>query len=644
METSRHHRRRSLRLPQGILTVLVVGWIAAAVAITPSAEQHKSPRLHSSLQPPFLESAADGRIKIWVLFRRDKGLADRSAIDSRLDTLHRIHHPRAIERRALRRTRPGLFDVDDLPLPRAWVDVVRNTGAQIVIESRWLHAVSAWATGRQLERIAALPFVDALRAVAKVERQPVAEGESPGDPGASRGNFYGEAAQQLEQMNLTTLHGQGYTGAGVIIGILDTGFRTTHAAFNDLAHPLVIVAERDFVNGDPETGPEPGDLPNQHNHGTLILGTLAAYQPGVLVGAAYDASYVLAKVEDLTAEYSAEEDFFVAGLEFIEARGGDVATSSVVIFDHYTPEQLDGQTSLMAQALNIASANGLHVCQGAGNGGNDADPSTSTLVPPADAIRTITVGAVDFSATIASFSSDGPTADGRLKPELLARGVDTRTVSPSGDATLTGASGTSLSTPLTAGAVACLVQAHPDWTVEQMRSHLFLTAGDFAATGSHDPLVVRGFGIVDAAAAVNGDCNANGVEDFLDLGAGVSGDCNANAIPDECDVLALHSADLLADGLPDECTDCSAGPGCPAVVSIGAMDKQLSNVVLFWNVSANAASYSVRRDDDPRAAGSTEVDQVSGALSWEDTDALLGATGLAVYVVRGVTAGGVAGP
>ena len=118
-------------------------------------------------------------------------------------------------------------------------------------------------------------------------------------------------------------------------------------------HPLRIVAEHDFVNDDGNTAPEPGDPSGQHNHGTWILGTMGAYLPNSLVAGAYDARFILAKVEDLSAEYPLEEDYFVAGLEFIEANGGDVATSSVVIFNHYTQDELDGMTSAMTATIMI---------------------------------------------------------------------------------------------------------------------------------------------------------------------------------------------------------------------------------------------------------------------------------------------------
>jgi subtilisin family serine protease len=155
-------------------------------------------------------------------------------------------------------------------------------------------------------------------------------------------------------------------------------------------------------------------------------------------------------------------------------------------------------------AVNVATANGLHCCNAAGNAGHDADPATSHLGAPADALSVITCGAVSATGVIASFSSDGPTADGRIKPEVLARGLDTRTVSATSDSDYVGSSGTSFSTPLVASAVACLVQAHPEWTVEQMRWYLTRTAEDYVANGTHDPLYVRGYGIIDATAAARG--------------------------------------------------------------------------------------------------------------------------------------------
>jgi len=154
---------------------------------------------------------------------------------------------------------------------------------------------------------------------------------------------------------------------------------------------------------------------------------------------------------------------------------------------------------------------------------------------------------------IAPFSSDGPTAYGRVKPEVLARGVFTKTVLESSDTGTTQKSGTSLSTPLVASAVACLIQAHPDWTVDQMRRYLLYTAKDYVANHTYDTKYVRGYGIIDAMAAAAGDCNANLVPDATDIANATSKDCNTNGIPDECDIADGRSVDANGNGIPDEC-------------------------------------------------------------------------------------------
>jgi subtilisin family serine protease len=508
-----------------------------------------------------LDQAEDGQVKAWVLFDlTDKGLASAEALEATLDDLASTYHPRAIQRRRLRRTLPGLFDIHDIPVSQSYIDQVRATGAEIRVVSRWVNGISVRADREQLARLDALPFVKVIQPVRhgpKIEPtgvEPIPGGASQGGAAApAGGSFYGASEEQLTQINLISLHGQGFTGNNVIVGILDTGFNRSHVAFNDISHPVDIVTEWDFINDDGDTSYEDGDPENQHRHGTLILGVLGAYKPTELVGGAYDASFILCKTEDTTDEYPGEEDFYVAGLEFIEANGGDMATASLTYSDWYTQADMDGMTAVTTIGVNIATANGVHCCNAAGNAGHDDDPETSHLGAPADALRVFTCGAVDFEGVIASFSSDGPTADGRVKPEVLARGVYTSTVSASNDTEYTTASGTSLSTPLVACAVACLVQAHPDWTAEQMRSYVMHTAGDYVANQTYDPLYVRGYGIVDAATAAEGDCNDNDIDDATDIATGTSQDCNENGIPDECDIAYGTSRDMNGDGIPDEC-------------------------------------------------------------------------------------------
>ncbi len=503
---------------------LLYAWVIASAVVTAAAAQPVrpviSPKIHPTVHGLFADSES---ALVWVFFE-NKGPID---VNAAVQDLPRTYNQRAVERRRLRRTAPGLFDERDLAVHGAYVNAVIALSTTLRTTSRWLNAVSVTADEQQIETIAKLPFVEKIQPVRKLRRTTPLKAAPSRPPGeAAAGLFYGLTEDQIVQINLVALHQQGFTGDGVIIGVLDTGFRTTHNAFNEKGHPLQVVAEYDFVNDDGETGPEAGDLNNQHHHGTQVLGTMAAYLPNGLVGTAYDASFILAKAEDLAGEYAAEENLFVAGLEFIEANGGDVATSSLVIFNFYTQAQLDGLTSVMTVGFNTATANGLHCCQGAGNDGHDADPATSNLLPPADAFQVITCGAVDDLGNSALFTSDGPTADGRVKPEVLARGVAAWTVSPVNDAGLQTVNGTSFATPITAGAVACIVQAHPEWTVDQMRYALTHTADYYVAQQTFDPLFVRGYGVVDALAASQvtppspGDVDGDGVvgiTDFLAL-------------------------------------------------------------------------------------------------------------------------------
>jgi subtilisin family serine protease len=509
-----------------------------------------------------------GPYKVWIFFT-DKGLGSRAAYDAAIAKVAASYNPRAIERRRLRgdnAARGGaLFDERDLPVVSEYVDAVTAAGARVRVTTTWLNAVSAFVTAEQIEPIAALPFVDRIQPVARWAGPDPIDVQKD-DETIERGGGdrlpidYGRSFAQLEQIRVVGLHSEGYTAEGVIVGILDTGFKRSHIAFNQPGHEVDVIAEYDFVDDDGNTAPEPGDPSSQHRHGTLILGCLGSYLPGDLVGGAFDASFILCKTEDTTDEYQAEEDNYVAGLQFIEANGGDMSTSSLGYINWYSQLDLDGETAVTTIAMNTFNDNGAHSCTAAGNNGHDSDPSTSNLIAPADAFRVITCGAVDSGGSMSFFSSDGPTADGRVKPELLARGSSTHTVDPNSDTDFTTASGTSLSTPLVACAVACLIQSHPEWTPDQMRDALFQTADYFVENGSYDPLFVRGYGIVNALGATQ-DCNDNGVPDPIELANGDATDCNGNGVLDVCDIADGTSEDCNENLMPDECDIAPPGLG-----------------------------------------------------------------------------------
>lgn len=481
-------------------------------------------------QPEVLESDAQTQRPVWVYLKpkgHQYGPHAQQVLQSRVSLLHASALPRQTERRQLRRTSPagGLFDVRDLPVDASCVDAISDV-ATLRVQSAWLNAVSVNATPAQIAQLKCLPCVERVEPVRRGVRRDAASTVSTLEhiqegPYAGR-DVYGLAGPQLEQISLPAMHARGYTGAGVIIGVLDTGFRTDHIVFNHPVHPVDIIAAHDFINNDGEVAFQTGDPNDQHVHGTLILSCIGAYEPQRMMGGAYDASFVLAKTEDVASETPIEEDYYVAGLEFIEAQGADVATSSLGYIDWYTQGDLNGVTAVTTIAVNIATENGVHCCTAAGNSGHDANPATSSIIAPADALRVITCGAVGIDGNIAGFSSDGPSADGRVKPEVLACGRSTVCVNPFNTNELVTASGTSLSTPLVASAVACLVQAHPDWTVDQMRAYLFASATDMVATGTHDPLFVRGYGVIDTLGAhlvdyCPADFNNDGGVDGVDI-------------------------------------------------------------------------------------------------------------------------------
>jgi len=493
---------------------------------------------------------------MWVFFT-EKRLGEQAESQRRLGAFVESLPERTRIRRSLRRTAPGLADVRDLPPESEYVAAVRARVAAVRHESRWLNAVSVLADDEQIRQVSAMPFVRAVQPVARAFRRkpldsrPVIDMAEP-QRGANGPAYYGFAYNQLNQLNIVAAHNAGYTGSGVVIGILDTGFNRTHVAFNQTtggAHPVQILAEYDFINNDADTSQQPADPPDQAFHGTAILGTLAAFQPTQYVGSAIDASFLLAKTEDISQEVPLEEDHYVAGLEWIELNGADLATSSLGYIDWYTQANLDGQTAVTTIAVNIATQNGLVCCTAAGNMGHDNNPATSHLIAPADALQVLTCGATDGTGAVANFSSDGPTFDGRPKPELLARGLFTVSTYIYDNVNYYGFSGTSLSTPLVAGGVALIIQARPTWSVEKIRRAVLHTATDFRTTATYDPLHVRGYGLLDVMAAiqfVHSDVNGDGFADLGDVAPLVSALLGENADPNE-----RRRADIDANGRLD---------------------------------------------------------------------------------------------
>jgi len=438
---------------------------------------------------PRLESLlASGPRPVWVFFT-DKGDLERDPVA--LAAAGERLSERARERRARVRGDAPLTSAIDLPNDPAYLVALRALGLEVRAESRWLAAVSVVLGAEDLPRVAALPFVarlEPVRAAASRDPWPVPPPAAPASPRADRLE-YGESLPALEQVNVPAVHDLGFHGEGVVIGMLDTGFDTTHEAF----FSLDVLGAWDFINDDPVVIDEPDDPSGQDYHGTITLSTIGGYAPGALVGPAFAASFYLAKTEDTSQEVPAEEDFWVEGIEWLEAQGCDLVSSSLGYDDWYTFADFDGNTCTTTIAADQAAALGVAVFNSAGNNRQ----TTGTINAPADGDSVITIGAVQLTGEIASFSSPGPTADGRIKPDVCALGVSNHVVSPGSLDDYGTASGTSLSCPLAAGVGALVLCAHPGTDPYTLREALRNTA-DRAGAPDND----YGWGILDALAAV----------------------------------------------------------------------------------------------------------------------------------------------
>ena len=426
-----------------------------------------------------------GFYRAWIFFN-DKTESESTPDNVFQKTLDNLDNRTRMRRSKVRHF--SLVDNRDIPVPQDYIDEIKYTGVIIRTVSKWLNAVSVSGTIEQLRSISDFPFVKKIDPVYGGKRKsPVQRSLLKSSTELGRSD-YGPSYDQLDQINVIAAHEAGYTGAGVRVLMLDTGYYTDHEAI----HEEQVIAEWDFINNDGETQNEEGDPDSQHNHGTYTLSALGGRFDGELYGPAYEAEFLLAKTEDVSQEVPIEEDQYVAGLEWGESLGADIASSSLGYIDWYEFDDLDGMTAVTTIAVNTAIENGMVVVTAVGNSG------AGGIVVPADAENVIACGAVDSDGNIASFSSQGPTADGRIKPEVCALGVSTYCAGVNSTSAYRYENGSSLATPLVAGAAACVLQAHPDWTPQQVREALMMTASD-----PENPDNQYGWGIIDVIEAIN---------------------------------------------------------------------------------------------------------------------------------------------
>ena len=376
-----------------------------------------------------------------------------------------LRHPEAfLSQKALDRRAKYKIKVDkyDLPVTPAYLDGLRQAGVRVVNASKWNNTVLVETSDSTLaDTLARLPYVAAVRRVWK------GTGVSMGAMNPSRRNevtnrrdtlssFYGHARRQVEMLGVDKLHAAGFRGEGLTIAILDGGFYNADCL--DALSQAKILGTRNFAC--------PGvEVYEAQSHGMMVLSCIAANWPNSLVGTAPDASFYLLVSEVGSSESLMEEDNWCAAVEYADSVGADIVTSSLGYFsfdckdDDYKYRELDGRTSAASRVASLAASRGMLLLNSAGNSGDEPWKKISV---PADAPDILTVGAVRADGLNANFSSLGNTADGRVKPDVAAMGEASALLLSDGSVGF--ANGTSFSTPILCGAVACLWQAFPHCT------------------------------------------------------------------------------------------------------------------------------------------------------------------------------------
>lgn len=390
-------------------------------------------------------------------------LKDKAATTYSLEKPDAFLSEKAIERR---RKQHLAIDSTDLPVCRKYVAAISKEGAHIVVQGKWDNFVTVSCNDSGvIARIAALPFV---RSTEKVWTSPGADRPSMATKRDSlvnqltiyRDSLYGAAYQQIHISNGDKLHKAGFRGDGMTIAIIDAGF---HNADRMTAMKNIhILGVKDFVN-------PKADLFAESTHGMSVLSCIGMNQPNVMTGTAPDASFWLLRSEDEYSENLVEQDYWSAAVEFADSVGVDVINTSLgyYIFDdpskNYNYRELNGHYALMSREASKIADKGMVLVCSAGNAGMGP---WKKITPPGDAENVLTVGAIDKKGVLAPFSSIGNTADGRIKPDVVAVGLGADVMRSDGNQGK--ANGTSFSSPIMCGMVACLWQACPMLTAKEL--------------------------------------------------------------------------------------------------------------------------------------------------------------------------------
>ena len=406
---------------------------------------------------------------------------------------------RALDRRT---TQNIALDFKDIPVEASFVtQVTGSAGISVMARSKWLNAIHVRGSQAAINALATFSFISKIDFADKTLNQ-VGRMAKPfklkqtGKSKKTKVDYaYGNSSNQVVMLNGQALHQQNYTGSGKIIAIMDSGFPgvNTTQPFQRLRDKGKILGGYNFVLRD-------SNFYLGDSHGTSVLSTIGGYKDNSLVGTAPDASYYLFITEDDTSENPVEESLWVEAAEKADSLGVDIISTSLGYFDFDNPaydhtyNDMNGTTTFMSRGAEIAFSRGMIVITSAGNSGTSkSDPH---IAVPADAVSVIAVGAVNSSKSRVSFSSIGPSYDGRTKPDVMAQGQAAVVSDALGN--IVTANGTSFSGPILAGMVACLWQALPQKTNQQIKDIILKSSDKFSSPNNE-----YGYGIPDFGLAVS---------------------------------------------------------------------------------------------------------------------------------------------
>lgn len=411
------------------------------------------------------------------------------------------------QRSLARRAKAGSQESDfmDFPVQKQYLEQLKSMGFTLQITSRWMNtALFRSDNPNAISLLMSLPFVrDAKlvkspgiksRFVDKLEFKTTTDVQYSYD-------------RPITMLNGQALHDAGYKGETVLIAVLDGGFMDADRieSLNKLRSRNGIISTYDFVNND-------RNVFESSTHGTAVLSILAGDMPGFIIGSSPGADYILLKTEDVTSEFPCEEDFWAAGAEYADSAGADVISSSLGYYEfddplmNYKHSDLDGNTAFVTRVADIAAAKGILVVNSAGN---ERNTPWRKIICPSDGDSVAAIGAVDENRIIASFSSAGFTADGRVKPDVSAMGV--RVPIHTSPGSVVRGNGTSFSCPVISGMAACLIQAVPEASNKNI-----IDALQEGSDRYNKPDSIYGYGIPDMSKVLinlrNKFSNITGVE------------------------------------------------------------------------------------------------------------------------------------